>query len=59
MDSTTRWQTRQKDKKMKQLERLKEFEYKNVKISDMGKKKTEGSNRGVKLIWPQFTCFCS
>jgi hypothetical protein len=44
---------------MKQLERLKEFEYKNVKISDMGKKKTEGSNRGVKLIWPQFTCFCS
>jgi len=24
---------------MKELERLKEFEYKNVKISDMGKKK--------------------
>lgn len=37
MDSTTRWQTRQKNKKMKQVERLKEFEYKNVNISTMGK----------------------
>jgi NADPH-dependent 7-cyano-7-deazaguanine reductase QueF len=23
-----------------------------------GQRKTEGSNRGVKLIWPQLTCLC-